>query len=112
MKLFNKKEEKSSSCCGNSCTPQAMHGAEQAKKEAGIKILGAGCAKCMALEQATRCALEELGMNLDIQHITDFALIASYGVMTTPALVLDGRVVSYGKVLSAEEVKKIIETKR
>lgn len=112
MKLFGKKEEKSSCCCGGNCTPEAMQNAEQAKKEDGIKILGSGCAKCIALENATRNAVEELGMNVDIQHITDFTQIASYGVMTTPALVVNGKVVSYGKVLSVEEVKKIIETER
>lgn len=112
MKLFGKKEEKSSCCCGGNCTPEAMQNAEQTKKESGIKILGSGCAKCIALENATQIAIVELGLDYEIQHITDFTQIASYGVMTTPALVLDGKVVSYGKVLTVEEIKKIIETKR
>lgn len=112
MKLFGKKEEKSPCCCGGNCTPEAMQNAEQTKKENGIKILGSGCAKFVALENATRTAVTELGLDYDIQHITDFTQIASYGVMTTPALVLNGKVVSYGKVLSVNEVKKILETKR
>lgn len=111
MKLFGKKEEKKACCCGGNCTPEAMQNAEQSKKEEGIKVLGSGCAKCIALEKATRSAVMELGLTYDIQHITDFTQIASYGVMSTPALVLNGRVVSYGKVLTVEEVKKILETK-
>ena len=77
---------------------------------ASIKILGSGCAKCNQLEVATRTALEQLGMDTDIDHVTDFMQIAAYGVMTTPALVVDGKVVSYGKVLKTEEVVKILQT--
>ncbi len=51
-------------------------------------------------------------MDTTIEHITDFARIASYGVMTTPALVIDGKVVSYGKVLKTEEVVKILQKVR
>lgn len=78
------------------------------KTDVGIKILDSGCAKCIALENATRNAISELGLDLDIEHITDFVQIASYGVMSTPALVLNGKVVSYGKVLSVEDVKNIL----
>ena len=77
-----------------------------------MKILGSGCAKCNQLEEATKAALEQLGMDTTIEHITDFARIASYGVMTTPALVIDGKVVSYGKVLKTEEVVKILQKVR
>ena len=62
-------------------------------------MLGSGCAKCNGLEEAVRAALEELGMDTAVDHVTDFAQIAAYGVMSTPALVVDGRDVSYGKVL-------------
>lgn len=86
-----------------------MAQAETAKKLAGVKVLGSGCAKCHALEDATRKALEELGMDSTIDHVTDFAQIAAYGVMTTPALVVDGKVVSYGKVLKKDEAKALIQ---
>ena len=112
MGLFGKKKEEKSCCCGDSCTPEKMAQAEVAKSAPGIKILGSGCAKCNALEEATRTALAELGMETSIDHITDFAQIAAYGVMTTPALVVDGKVVSYGKVLKAEEVKSLIQKAR
>ena len=103
MKLFGKKrEEGKSCCCGGNCTPETMAQAEAKKGEGGIKILGSGCAKCNALEAAAREALGELGMDTAIDHVTDFTQIAAYGVMTTPALVVDG------KVLSKEEVKTLI----
>ena len=70
---------------------------------------GSGCAKCNALEEAAREALAELGMDTAIDHVTDFTQIAAYGVMTTPALVVDGKVVSYGKVLKKDEAKALIQ---
>lgn len=73
-----------------------------------IKVLGSGCPKCNALEISVKEALNELGMEGRIDHVTDFARIASYGVMSTPALVADGKVVSSGRVLSIEEAKKLI----
>ena len=86
--------------------------AETAKKAAGVKVLGSGCAKCHALEDAAREALKELGMDPTIDHVTDFAQIAAYGVMTTPALVVDGKVLSYGKVLKKNEIKAFIQKVR
>lgn len=112
MGLFGKKKEQKGCCGGSSCTPEKMAQAEVAKNASGIKILGSGCAKCNALEEATRTALAELGMETSIDHVTDFAQIAAYGVMTTPALVVDGKVVSYGKVLKADEAKALIQKAR
>lgn len=74
----------------------------------GVCVLGSGCSKCQALEKAVCEALEELGMDTKVVHVTDFAQIAAYGVMSTPALVVDGKVVSSGKVLQKEAVKKLI----
>ncbi|MDD4371043.1 MAG: thioredoxin family protein [Anaerostipes sp.] len=108
MKLFGKKEESKSPCCGGNCKSETMQNMEQERNERGIKILGSGCAKCIALENATRTAISEMGLDIEIKHITDFAQIASYGVMTTPALVLDGKVVSYGRVLTVQEVNTIL----
>ena len=76
------------------------------------QVLGSGWAKCNALEEAVREALAELNMDTAIDHVTDFAQIAAYGVMTTPALVVDGKVVSYGKVLKREEAKALIQKVR
>lgn len=113
MGLFSRnKKEKTASCCCGSCTPEAMARAEAGKTSGGVKVLGSGCAKCSALEQAAREALAELGMETAIDHVTDFTQIAAYGVMTTPALVVDGKVVSCGKVLKKEEVKALIQKMR
>lgn len=113
MSLFEKKgkkEETASSCCGGNCDAESMAKAESAKNEgASVKVLGSGCAKCNQLEAATKAALEQLGMDTTIDHITDFSQIAAYGVMSTPALVVDSKVVSYGKVLKTEEVVKILQ---
>lgn len=118
MRLFglNKKKEEikeTKCCCGGKCDSETMAKAEELKKnDTCIKVLGSGCAKCNALESAIREALEELGMDTTIEHVTDFAQIATYGVMSTPALVVDGKVVSFGKVLKKEEVIKILQTVR
>ena len=89
-----------------------MSQAEACKASGGVKVLGSGCAKCNALEQAAREALEELGVETTIDHVTDFARIAAYGVMSTPALVVDGKVVSYDKVLKKDEAKALIQKVR
>lgn len=81
-------------------------------EKSGIKILGGGCEKCIRLEASVKEALSRLGMDTEVDHVTDFTEIAAYGVMTTPALVVDGKVVSYGKVLKTEEVMKILNAVR
>ncbi len=114
MALFAKKAKKEEACCcGGKCDDESMSKAEAAKTEgASIKILGSGCAKCNQLEEATKAALKQLGIEEPIDHVTDFTQIAAYGVMTTPALVVDGKVVSFGKVLKTEEVVKILQKVR
>lgn len=109
MALFGRKNNETSCCCGCSCDQESMEAAENAKNDgARVRILGAGCVKCNDLERNVKTAMQQAGINPDIDHVTDFTEIAAYGVMTTPALVIDGKVVSLGKVLSAEEVKKLL----
>ena len=74
-----------------------------------IKILGSGCKKCMTLAENTKEALTALGREAEIIKVTDFAEIAAYSVMSTPALVIDETVVSFGKVLKPGEITKFIE---
>ncbi|MCX7903580.1 MAG: thioredoxin family protein [Caloramator sp.] len=74
-----------------------------------IKILGSGCANCKKLEENTKKAVEELGIGAEIQKVEDFKEIMKYGVMRTPALVVDEKVKSFGKVLTVEEVKNILK---
>jgi len=73
-----------------------------------IEILGVGCPKCKLLTANAEAAIKELNITADISKITDITKITEYGVMMTPALAVDGIVVSAGKVLSKDEIKKII----
>lgn len=73
-----------------------------------IKILGSGCAKCEQLEAATRAAAEELGVQAELEKVTDPAEIASWGVMSTPALVVDDEVLVSGRVLTTDEVVSLL----
>ena len=82
------------------------------KRESGVKVLGGGCAKCHELEANVKAALASLGLDQSVDLITDFSVIAAYGVMSTPALVVDGKVVSYGKVLKRDEVATILKRER
>ena len=73
-----------------------------------IEILGSGCAKCKTLEANVREAVSELAIGAEIIKIDDFAEIAKFGVMMTPALVIDGKVKFVGKVPSKEELKRML----
>ena len=73
-----------------------------------IEILGMGCPKCKLLTANAEEALKELGVKAEITKVTDIDKITEYGVMMTPALAVNGKVKSAGKVLSAEDIKKII----
>lgn len=75
----------------------------------GIKILGTGCNKCNELEHNTKEAIKNLNIVANIEHINDLTQIAIYGVMLTPALVINERVVSTGKVLKTAEIEKLIK---
>jgi len=112
MALFGKKKEEKS-CGGGACDAKTMKNSNNVKSGgSAVKVLGSGCAKCNELEKNTKAALIQLGMDTAMDHITDFSQIAAYGVMTTPALVIDGKVVAYGKVLKTEEVVKILQKVR
>lgn len=73
-----------------------------------IKVLGSGCTNCKKLEENTRKAVESLGLDATIEKVTDFKDIMSYGVMKTPALVVDEKVKIMGRVPTAEEIKKYL----
>lgn len=74
-----------------------------------IKVLGTGCPSCKALEEATRKAVMEMGIDTQITKVEDMAEILNYGIMTTPALVVDGKIVLKGRVASVEEIKKLLK---
>jgi small redox-active disulfide protein 2 len=75
-----------------------------------IKILGSGCKNCVMLKENTEAALNEAGVDAEVIKVTDFKDIMAYGVMSTPALVIDEKVVSFGKVLKPKKIVKILET--
>ena len=74
-----------------------------------IQILGTGCAKCNALMMATEKAAQALGLQYELEKVTDLRQIMTFGVMTTPALVLDGKVKVSGKVPSVDELKTMLQ---
>ena len=74
-----------------------------------VKILGSGCSKCNQLKENTEAALKEAGLEAEIIKVTDFKDIMEYGVMQTPALVIDEKVVSYGKVLKPQDIVKFLK---
>lgn len=73
-----------------------------------IKILGSGCKKCIALANNTQAALDTLGINAEIEKITDIVAISGYGIMSTPGLVIEGKVVASGRVLSPPKIAEFL----
>lgn len=73
-----------------------------------VKILGSGCANCVNLEKATRQAVDELGLEATFEKVTDFADIASYGILRTPGLVVDEEVLLSGRVPTAGQVRELL----
>lgn len=73
-----------------------------------IKVLGTGCAKCKSLEKVTREAVAEMGINAEVEKVEDIVKIMQYGVMRTPALVINEKVVISGSLPSITEIKELI----
>ncbi|MCT4602548.1 MAG: thioredoxin family protein [Marinifilum sp.] len=73
-----------------------------------IKVLGTGCAKCNSLEKAVKEAVAQKGVDATVTKVEDIMQIMQFGVMTTPALVIDGKVVVKGKVPSVEDIKAFL----
>ena len=74
-----------------------------------IQILGTGCPKCKKLAENAEAAAKALGIEYEIEKVTDINEIMKFGVMMTPALAVDGKVKVVGKIISAEEIKKLIQ---
>ena len=73
-----------------------------------VKILGTGCPKCKALEKTVRDVIEQNAINAEVSKVEDIGEIMKYGVMTTPAIVIDEKVAVKGRVPSSEEIKKLL----
>ncbi|HUH65876.1 MAG TPA: thioredoxin family protein [Syntrophales bacterium] len=74
-----------------------------------IKILGPGCRNCEKLAEETKRAAKEAGCTVNISKVTDMKEIMSYGVLSTPGLVINGKVKSYGRIPSAGEIRKWVD---
>ena len=75
-----------------------------------IEVLGSGCANCQRLEMLAREAVAKLGIEAEVEHVTDIKEIMARGVMTTPGLAVNGKVVSKGRVPPPEEVEGLIKS--
>ena len=107
MGLFGKKKKETAACgCAGGCNAPAVDTSR------GVFVLGGGCAKCNELEASVRAALAELGRQEEVGHVTDFVQIAALGVMTTPALLVDGKALSSGRVLNKDEAKALLQQAR
>jgi small redox-active disulfide protein 2 len=73
-----------------------------------IKILGTGCARCKALEKITRDAVADMGLSVEIEKVEDIVKIMNYGVMSTPALVINEKIALSGRVPSLTEIKEVL----
>lgn len=118
--LFGSKKKKKPCCCCAEAGENSAVDSQEANANTAIdtkdlawaKVLGAGCTKCSELKENTIEALESLGMPADVSYITDFAQMAQFGVMSTPALVLGDKVITVGKVLKKEEIAKHITAEK
>lgn len=75
-----------------------------------IKVLGSGCANCKRLEREVRAALDETHLGYELEKITDYADIMSYGVMQTPGLVINERLVSVGRIPKREQIVEWVQS--
>ena len=76
-----------------------------------IQVLGAGCAKCKLLAEQTERAVQELGLNAEVEKVTEINEILDFGVMMTPALAVDGEIKVTGKVPAIDELKEMLKSK-
>ena len=72
-----------------------------------VQVLGIGCARCQDLEKRVRDTLAEMNLAAEVEHVKDLKLFAAMGVLMTPGLVIDGKVVAQGKIPSKDELKKL-----
>lgn len=114
MSLFEKKKEAVPACACNGDAPE-MESTEiisgccpEAKTSiCCVKVLGSGCKSCHQLYENAQEAVKSMGLSIEVEYVTDMEQVAKYGVMSTPALVVNENVVAMGKVLKAADVEKL-----
>lgn len=74
-----------------------------------VKVLGGGCSKCETLLANAKEAVAKANVEAEVEYVTDFSVIAGYGIMSTPALIIDEKIVSMGKVLKSSEIEKLLK---
>ena len=108
-----KKEPKPCCCCNASAEEQNTTSGCCCNSEKGsiccIKVLGAGCKSCRTQFENAQAAVKELALDIEVEYITDMEKIMEYGVMSMPAIVVNEKVASFGKVLSVTDVRKLLE---
>lgn len=105
----NAKEE--SCCCGGQATDTETQSCDQldiGEKLQSIKVLGAGCKSCHEMYENTKAALQTIGIDIEVDYITDMEKVMGYGIMSMPGLVVNEKVVSMGKVLKPADVEKLL----
>ena len=120
MSLFNfgkkKEEEKKTPACACNCGCPASE-ADEIKNDCCheakdgiccVKVLGAGCKSCHEQYEYAKEAVKSMGLSVEVEYITDMQKVMEYGVMSMPALVVNEKVVSMGKVLKAADVEKLL----
>ena len=112
---FGKKKEDEKKvptcCCGSGAkTEETCCCGEIGSGIASIKVLGAGCKSCHEQYENAKAAVKALGLDLQVEYITDMEKVMEYGVMSMPAIVVNEQVVSMGKVLKAADVEKLLRT--
>ncbi len=119
MSLLGKKrgkKEENGCCCSCGCGCDTVVTVEKAETCCGekvdgiccIKVLGSGCKNCHILFENAKEAVKAIELNIEVEYVTDMQKIMEYGVMSMPALVVNERVVSIGKVLKAADIEKLL----
>lgn len=104
-----KTEEVSSCCCGSAGQAgEAACCGDAGSGISSIKVLGAGCKSCHEQYENAKAAVKAIGLNIEVEYITDMEKVMGYGVMSMPAIVVNEKVVSMGKVLKAADVEKLL----
>ena len=102
-------EETSSCCCSEETTAsEECCCGEPVNGICCIKVLGAGCKSCHEQYENAKAAVKAMGLDLEVEYITDMEKVMAYGVMSMPAIVVNEKVVSMGKVLKAADVEKLL----
>ena len=108
--LFKKKEEKETPacCCGSKAAESVSCCGKPVEGIRCIKVLGAGCKACHQQYVFVKEAVSNLGLGVEVEYITDMEKVVEYGVMSMPAIVVNDKVVAFGKVLKVADVEKLL----